>query len=136
MTSLKVDTQAVLQAADAFERLHAQAQEAIGAMDMHCKGLRPSLNMRGAWEGPAGDQMHSAYDAFVDKYCERYLQMIENYAHFLRQTAAEGYERAEVDNVNMADLIDEQVGVCPEAKPEGFTDKVLNKTRDAFYGLK
>lgn len=136
MASLRVDTQTILQVANSFEKLHAQAQEAIDAMNMHCKGLLPSLNMRGAWEGPAGDQMFNAYDAFVDKYCERYLQMIENYARFLRQMVAEGYECVETDNVNMADLIDEQVGVCPEAKPENLTDKVLNKIRDAFYGLK
>ena len=136
MASLRVDTQAILQAADAFEQLHARAEEAIGAMDAEWN-KEIIMEHESYWEGPASEQMHCAYAEFINKYHERFLRMIENYCRFLHQTAAEGYEHVEMDNISMSELIDEQIGVCPEVvKQEGFAESAISKVRDAFYGLK
>ena len=118
MASLRVDTQAILQAADAFEQLYARAEETIGAMDAQ---WRSEINV--AWVGPAGEQAQEAYAAFREKYFARYLQMLRNYQQFLRETAAGGYEQTESGNVELSDLIAEDVGMCPESEATGFMDK-------------
>lgn len=112
MGILRVDTAAILQAADAFQQLHIRAEKAVDNAQQSIKSLD--------WDSPAGEQMQQAYAAFHDKYFERYLQMLQNYQLFLRETAAGGYEQTEQGNVELSDLIDESVGVYIKKKAEGL----------------
>lgn len=114
MSALQVDTAAMLAAADAFDQLHARAEKALSGMRRDMADCR--------WASPAGDQTKQAYAAFQDKYTERYLGMLHNYALFLRELAAEGYEQAENTNVTFADLLDEDVGVTIRARLGGVQE--------------
>ena len=114
MSALQVDTAAMLAAADAFDQLHARAEKALTGMRRDMADCR--------WASPAGDQTKQAYAAFQDKYTERYLGMLHNYALFLRELAAEGYEQTENANVTLADLLDEDVGVTIRARLGGVQE--------------
>ena len=121
MSGMKVDTAAMQQAAKAFRKLHKQALEAIAVM----KDSRSELSTD--WEGPAGEQIQSAYSAFLTKYADRYLQMLDHYAVFLDQIAAKGYAQTEAGNVKMADLIARDIGMCPTDEASG----AIGKTKEA-----
>lgn len=130
---MKVDTAALLQAADAFEQLHARAEKAIEAMNAQWKR---EIRLRSGWDGPAGEQAQEAFAAFREKYCERYLQMLRNYQHFLRETAAGGYAKAEQQNTALSELVAEGVGMCPETEPSGFTDSVQQTVSEWILKLR
>lgn len=118
MGAQKADTQAILQAADAFEQLYLRAEKAIEEMNMQWR-----KEVYGTWNGQAAQQAQEAYARFRDSYFERYLQMIGNYQLFLRETAAGGYAQTERSNVELSDLIAWDVGMCPGQEEKGLTNK-------------
>ena len=128
MSALQVDTAAMLAAADAFDQLYVRAEKALKEMRGGMESCR--------WESPAGAQTKQAYAAFQDKYTERYLGMLRNYALFLRKMAAEGYEQTENANVTLADLLDEDVGVTIRASFGGVQESMNRVVSHLASGLK
>ena len=128
MNQLNVDLQAILHAGNAFGHLHERALKALDEAQRSASQIK--------WEGPAGDQMREAYNAFISKYQERYLQMLLNYQDFLYRVVAYGYEETQKQNVNLSSLIDQSIGTCPDMQTAGLTGQAKDIVSDWVLNLK
>lgn len=124
MASLNVDTQAILQAADAFERLYVRAEEALQAARNAVDNIE--------WAGSAGEQLQQAYSAFWNKYHDNYLQMLRNYQMFLKGTAADGYAQTEQSNVDLTDLVNESIGVYIRPTIGGVSQSTISTVNESL----
>ena len=94
---LSVKTEQVQALADTI----TQKNQSIGSAFDDVASAMASL--KGAWSGEAGEQVISLYNSLREGCIDVQQQAIGNYAEFLRQRVAAGYEAVETGNIRLSD---------------------------------
>lgn len=99
-TRTKIDSEQVIAIANQIESDNVTLQDLLKQSKATLDGLSSS------WTGSAADQSRAAYDAFAGKYFQKYYDVLEQYVTYLRQNVSAGYDKTEVANTKLADLLD------------------------------
>lgn len=60
-------------------------------------------SLKGAWGGAAGEQAIALFSSLQENCIDAQRVAITNYANFLRQCVATGYEQVETVNISLSD---------------------------------
>lgn len=101
MPELRVNTQSVLNTANALKTINNQIDSGISSVENEMS----KLNM--SWDGPAASAAMNKYKELKSQMCKERYNVIDDYMHFLLQLVGEGYEQTETANTSLASMFKE-----------------------------
>lgn len=96
-TGITIDSEQVLGIASQLESDNRLLQDLLNESKETLNSLSRS------WTGKAAEETRASYESFAGKFFQTYFDVIDQYAKFLRNNVAAGYEETEQVNTQLAD---------------------------------